>query len=169
MSLQPCWARDIKGNTNHLHCSYSEEQATEWFRRHEHKTDAEVSRCTNPRDKLRNPPLRKRDATCRSASAPGEDTRGSWRGPRARSAAGEEANLERSTPSHEARSCHEAPHPNSATHALLPKSYLSDRVAVMSAKNHKRQRRKHQSVTAKREKSQTPKALTAILTLPNLT
>jgi len=43
------------------------------------------------------------------------------------------------------------------------------RVAVVSAKNHKRQRRKRQSVTAKREKSQTPKVLTAILTLPNLT
>ena len=43
------------------------------------------------------------------------------------------------------------------------------RVAVTSAKNHKRQRRKRQSVTAKREKSQTPKVLTAILTLPNLT
>jgi len=41
------------------------------------------------------------------------------------------------------------------------------RVAVMSAKNHKRQRRKCQSVTAKREKS--PKVLTEILTLPNLT
>ena len=40
-------------------------------------------------------------------------------------------------------------------------------VAVIRAKNHKRQRRKHQSVTAKREKSQTPKVLTAILTLPN--
>ena len=37
-------------------------------------------------------------------------------------------------------------------------------VAVISAKNHKRQ-----SVTAKREKSQTPKVLTAILTLPHLT
>jgi len=37
-------------------------------------------------------------------------------------------------------------------------------VAVISAKNHKRQ-----YVTAKREKSQTPKVLTAILTLPNLT
>jgi len=36
-------------------------------------------------------------------------------------------------------------------------------VAVISAKNHKRQ-----SVTAKREKSQTPKVLTAIITLPNL-
>jgi len=43
------------------------------------------------------------------------------------------------------------------------------RVAVVSAKNHKRQRRKRQSVTAQREKSQTPKALTAILTSPNLT
>jgi len=43
------------------------------------------------------------------------------------------------------------------------------RVAVISAKKHKRQRRKRQSVTAKREKSQTPKVLTAIPTLPNLT
>jgi len=43
------------------------------------------------------------------------------------------------------------------------------RVAVISAKKHKRQRRKRQSVTAKREKSRTPKVLTAILTLPNLT
>jgi len=43
------------------------------------------------------------------------------------------------------------------------------RVAVISAKNHKRQRRKRQSVTAKREGSQTPKVLTAILTLPNQT
>jgi len=42
-------------------------------------------------------------------------------------------------------------------------------VAVISAKNHKRQRRKRRSVTAKRKKSQTPKVLTAILTLPNLT
>ena len=46
---------------------------------------------------------------------------------------------------------------------------LTLRVAVISAKNHKRQRRKRQSVAAKREKSQTPKVLTAILTLPNLT
>jgi len=46
---------------------------------------------------------------------------------------------------------------------------LNFRVAVISAKNHKRQRRKRQSVTAKRKKSQTPKVLTAILTLPNLT
>jgi len=42
-------------------------------------------------------------------------------------------------------------------------------VAVISTKNHKRQRRKRQSVTAKREKSQTPKVLTAIPTLPYLT
>jgi len=50
---------------------------------------------------------------------------------------------------------------------LLPSSKW---VAVISAKNLKRQRRKRQSgVTAKREKSQTPKVLTAILTLPNLT
>jgi len=42
-------------------------------------------------------------------------------------------------------------------------------IAVISAKNHKRQRRKRQSITAKREKSQTPKVLTAILTLPSLT
>jgi len=45
---------------------------------------------------------------------------------------------------------------------LIPKYFLG--VAVISAKNLKRQ-----SVTAKREKSQTPKVLTAILTLPNLT
>jgi len=38
------------------------------------------------------------------------------------------------------------------------------RVAVISAKNHKRQ-----SVTTKREKSKTAEVLTAILTLPNLT
>jgi len=44
-----------------------------------------------------------------------------------------------------------------------------NRVAVISAKNHKHQRRKRQSVTAKREKPQTPKVLTAILTLPDLT
>jgi len=43
------------------------------------------------------------------------------------------------------------------------------REAFDSAKNHKRQRRKRQSVTAKREKSQTPKILNTILTLPNLT
>jgi len=45
----------------------------------------------------------------------------------------------------------------------------SGRVAVITAKNHVRQRRKRQSVTAKREKSQTLKVLTSILTLPNLT
>jgi len=56
-------------------------------------------------------------------------------------------------------------------HMEFPYDYLNviERVAVISAKNHKRQRRKRQSVTAKREKSQTPKVLTAILTLPNLT
>jgi len=36
-------------------------------------------------------------------------------------------------------------------------SDLSPAGAFDSAKNHKRQRRKRQSVTAKREKSQTPK------------
>ena len=41
---------------------------------------------------------------------------------------------------------------------------FKERLAVISAKNHERQ-----SVTAKREKSQTPKVLTAILALPNLT
>jgi len=46
---------------------------------------------------------------------------------------------------------------------------MINRVAVTSAKNHKRQRRKRQSVTAKQEKSQTPKVLSAIVTLPNLT
>ena len=51
----------------------------------------------------------------------------------------------------------------------LVKNTSFERVAVISAKNHKRQRRKRQSVTAKREKSQTPKVLTAILTLTNLT
>ena len=51
----------------------------------------------------------------------------------------------------------------------LPPESGFRRVAVISAKNHKRQRRKRQSVTAKREKSQTPKILIAILTLPNLT
>ena len=49
------------------------------------------------------------------------------------------------------------------THLKL-NACLNLRVAVISAKNHKRQ-----SVTAKREKSQTPKVLTAILTVPNLT
>jgi len=42
---------------------------------------------------------------------------------------------------------------------ITPQDNEESRVAVKSAKNHKRQ-----SVTAKREKSQTPKALTAILT-----
>ena len=42
-------------------------------------------------------------------------------------------------------------------------------IAVISTKNHKRQRRKRQSVTVKREKLQPPKILTAILTLPFLT
>jgi len=37
-------------------------------------------------------------------------------------------------------------------------------VAVIGAKNHKRQCHKRQSVTAKREKSQTPKFVTAIQT-----
>jgi len=36
--------------------------------------------------------------------------------------------------------------------------------ALKSPKNRKRQRRKRESVTAKREKSQTPKFVTAILT-----
>jgi len=58
-------------------------------------------------------------------------------------------------------------HPYSYIYSKLGK--LRFRVAVISAKNHERQRRKRQSVTAKREKSQTPKVLTAILTLPNLT
>jgi len=56
----------------------------------------------------------------------------------------------------------------SSPFTFAPKTGM-ERVAVISAKNHKRQRRKGQSVTAKREKSQTPKFLTAILTLPNLT
>jgi len=41
--------------------------------------------------------------------------------------------------------------------------------SCQSAKKHKHQRRKRQSVTAKWEKSQTPKFVTALLTLPNLT
>jgi len=49
----------------------------------------------------------------------------------------------------------------------LPKE--NPRRVAASAKNHKRQRRKRQSITAKREKSQTPKVSTTILTLPNLT
>jgi len=43
------------------------------------------------------------------------------------------------------------------------------RGAFDSSKNHKRQRRKRLSVSAKREKSQMPKVLTAILTPLNLT
>jgi len=50
-----------------------------------------------------------------------------------------------------------------------PKQLNQGRVAVISAKNYERQRRKRQSVTAKRVKSQTPKVSTAILTIPNLT
>jgi len=56
-----------------------------------------------------------------------------------------------------------------AARAFAARAPSPARVAVISAKNHKRQRRKRQSVTARREKSQTPKVLTAILTLPNLT
>jgi len=41
---------------------------------------------------------------------------------------------------------------------------MNNREANISAKTHKRQRCKRQSVTAKQEKSQTPKVLTAILT-----
>ena len=52
---------------------------------------------------------------------------------------------------------------------LAAPPWVIHRVAVISAKNHKRQRRERQSVTANREKAQTPKVLTAILTLPNLT
>jgi len=52
---------------------------------------------------------------------------------------------------------------------LSGNAYVIFGVAVISAKNYKRQRRKRQSETAEREKSQTPKVLTAILTLPNLT
>ena len=54
---------------------------------------------------------------------------------------------------------------------LRQRTHLCSRVAIINAKNHTRQRRKRQSVTAKREKSQTPKVLTAKLTLPqpNLT
>ena len=43
--------------------------------------------------------------------------------------------------------------PPSSTKIVLNTAKI--RVAVISAKNHKRQRRKRQSVTAKREKSQT--------------
>jgi len=41
---------------------------------------------------------------------------------------------------------------------------LSKGSCYLSAKNYKGQRRKRQSVTAKREKSQTPKFITAIQT-----
>ena len=41
---------------------------------------------------------------------------------------------------------------------------IKNLVAFISAKKHKRQRRKRQSVAAKREKSQTPKFITAIQT-----
>jgi len=51
-------------------------------------------------------------------------------------------------------------HSLTLVHCILSKNY---RVAVISAKNHKRQ-----PVIAKREKSQTPKVLIAIQTLPNL-
>jgi len=40
---------------------------------------------------------------------------------------------------------------------IITKFYKKKRGAFDSAKNHKRQRCKRQSVTAKREKSQTPK------------
>ena len=43
--------------------------------------------------------------------------------------------------------------------SLFERVMLLKWVAVISAKNHKRQTRKRQSVTAKREKSQTPKGL----------
>ena len=51
------------------------------------------------------------------------------------------------------------------------KSPLGVRIdlTVILGSCYKRPRRKCQSVTAKREKSQTPQVLTAILTLPNLT
>ena len=60
---------------------------------------------------------------------------------------------------------------NASLESSTPVSHFTDkdgRVAVIGAKNHKRQRRKRQSVTAKREMSQTQKVLTAILTLPYL-
>jgi len=47
-------------------------------------------------------------------------------------------------------------------HTQLQRLYF--RVALMSAKNHKRQRRVRQPVTANRKKSQTQKFVTAILT-----
>jgi len=42
-------------------------------------------------------------------------------------------------------------------HTIHTSTHVQIRGAFDSAKNHKRQRRKRQSVTAKREKSQTPK------------
>jgi len=47
--------------------------------------------------------------------------------------------------------------PNPAYFLRQPLKSAIRRGAFDSAKNHKRQRRKRQSVTAKREKSQTPK------------
>ena len=44
---------------------------------------------------------------------------------------------------------------NFTSYSAFPGGFVG--VAVISAKNHKRQRRKRQSVSAKREKSQTPK------------
>jgi len=46
---------------------------------------------------------------------------------------------------------------NNREHNIWLVKRANDRGAFDSAKNHKRQRRKRQSVTAKREKSQTPK------------
>jgi len=54
-----------------------------------------------------------------------------------------------------------SPRPPFFTHIILKVAVW---VAVISTKNHKRQRHKRQSVTAKRETSQTPKVLIAILT-----
>ena len=64
---------------------------------------------------------------------------------------------------------HFAPNKNLLSFNKFFLIYSLLRVAVISAKNHKHQRRKRQSATAKQEKSQTPKFLTAILTWPNLT
>jgi len=46
---------------------------------------------------------------------------------------------------------------NRLGYVILGAVFLVTRGAFDSAKNHKHQRRKRQSVTAKREKSQTPK------------
>jgi len=55
---------------------------------------------------------------------------------------------------------------NSQNFLLTPRKFLFIKwVSVISAKNHKRQRRKRPSVTAKREKSQTPKVLNRITNL----